>query len=88
MVFPSKTDTFGNVILESLASGTPVAAYPVTGPIDILKNTVIDTLDNNIEKSLKKALKIDRNDCRKFAMQFTWDKCANQFLSNIVNAKN
>ena len=88
LVFPSKTDTFGNVILESLASGTPVAAYPVTGPIDILKNTVIDTLDNNIEKSLKKALKIDRNDCRKFAMQFTWDKCANQFLSNIVNAKN
>ena len=88
LVFPSKTDTFGNVILESLASGTPVAAYPVTGPKDILKNSLIDSLDNDIENSLKKALKIDRNDCRKFAMQFTWDRCANQFLSNIVNAKN
>ena len=86
-VFPSKTDTFGNVILEALSSGTPVAAFPVVGPLDIMKDTKVDALDENLEKSLEKALKIKRSDCRDFAMQFTWKNCSQDFISHMVMAK-
>jgi len=86
-VFPSKTDTLGNVILESLASGTPVAAYPVTGPKDILTDSTINTLDNNLEISIQKALKVKREDCRHFALQLTWEGCTEQYLSYMINAK-
>jgi glycosyltransferase involved in cell wall biosynthesis len=86
-VFPSKTDTLGNVILESLASGTPVAAYPVTGPKDILTDSRINTLDNSLEISIQKALKVKREDCRHFALQLTWEGCTEQYLSYMINAK-
>ncbi|MDA1181186.1 MAG: glycosyltransferase [Proteobacteria bacterium] len=86
-VFPSKTDTLGNVILESLASGTPIAAYPVTGPKDILANTKINSLDENLEVSVKKALKVKRDDCRNFALMLTWDECTDQYLSYMIDAK-
>ena len=86
-VFPSKTDTLGNVILESLASGTPVAAYPVTGPKDILTDSTINTLDNSLEISIQKALKVKREDCRHFALQLTWEGCTEQYLSYMINAK-
>ena len=86
-VFPSKTDTLGNVILESLASGTPVAAYPVTGPKDILTDITINTLDNSLEISIQKALKVKREDCRHFALQLTWEGCTEQYLSYMINAK-
>ena len=86
-VFPSKTDTLGNVILESLASGTPVAAYPVTGPKDILTESTINTLDNSLETSIQKALKVKREDCRHFALQLTWEGCTEQYLSYMINAK-
>ena len=86
-VFPSKTDTLGNVILESLASGTPVAAFPVTGPKDILTDTEINTLDNDLEISIQKALKIKREDCRNFALKLTWEKCTEQYLSYMIDAK-
>ena len=59
-VFPSKTDTFGIVIIEALAAGVPVAAYPVTGPLDILKNTKADCLDWDLKESMKKALNIKK----------------------------
>ena len=86
-IFPSKTDTLGNVILESLASGTPIAAYPVTGPKDILANSNINTLDENLEVSIKKALEVKREDCRKFALKLTWEDCTNQYLSFMIDAK-
>ena len=86
-VFPSKTDTLGNVILESLASGTPIAAYPVTGPKDILANTNINSLDENLEVSIKKALEIKRDDCRKFSLKLTWEACTNHYLSFMIEAK-
>ena len=86
-VFPSKTDTFGNVILEALSSGTLVAAFPVVGPLVIMKDTKVDALDENLEKSLKKALKIKRSDCRDFAMQFTLKNCSQDFISHMVMAK-
>ncbi len=85
-VFPSKTDTLGNVILEALACGTPVAAFPVTGPKDILQNSNINTLDENLNASVKKALKVSRNDCRNFALKFKWDDCTNEFLQSQIDA--
>ena len=87
-VFPSKTDTLGNVILEALACGTPIAAYPVTGPKDILKDSKLNTLDDRLGNSIEKALKVNRNDCREFAMKFTWEGCANEFLDSQIDSKN
>ena len=82
-VFPSKTDTFGIVVLESLNCGTPVAAYPVPGPLDILGGTEIDTLDEDLKTSALKALKISREDCLKFAKKYSWEETARIFFDNI-----
>jgi len=79
-VFPSKTDTFGIVIIEALAAGVPVAAYPVTGPKCILQNTKVDCLDWNLKESMKKALKIKKEDCKDIARNYTWENCAKIFL--------
>ena len=79
-VFPSKTDTFGIVIIEALAAGVPVAAYPVTGPLDILQNTKADCLDWDLKESMKKALKIKKEECKEIAKQYTWENCAKVFL--------
>ena len=85
-VFPSKTDTLGNVILESLACGTPIAAFPVTGPKDILIDPKLNTLDENLNKSVEKALKVKREDCRNFALKLTWEDCASEFLESQIDA--
>ena len=61
-VFPSKTDTFGLVMIEAMACGVPIAAYPVTGPIDVLKPTV-GVMDDDLETSIARALTLDRADC-------------------------
>ena len=82
-VFPSKTDTFGIVVLESLNCGTPVAAYPVPGPKDILGGTNIDTLDNDLKTSALKALKVSRQDCLDFAKKYSWEETAKIFFENI-----
>ena len=79
-VFPSKTDTFGIVIIEALAAGIPVAAYPVTGPLDILQNTKVDCLDLDLKTSMLKALKIKKEDCKEVAKQYTWENCAKIFM--------
>ncbi len=85
-VFPSKTDTFGLVVLEALASGLPVAAYPVTGPKDILaeSNVPVGALDEDLRKACLKALEIDRTHCRPFAETYSWRSCAERFLDNLV----
>ena len=82
-VFPSKTDTFGIVVLESLNCGTPVAAYPVPGPKDILGGTNIDTLDDDLKASALKALKVSRQDCLDFAKKYSWEETAKIFFENI-----
>ena len=82
-VFPSKTDTFGIVVCESLNCGTPVAAYPVPGPIDIFEGSKINCLDDDLKVSAQKALKVDRNDCLEFAKKFTWEETAKIFFNNI-----
>jgi len=85
-VFPSLTDTFGLVLLESLASGTPIAAHPVTGPADILEGAPpgVGALDNNLQVAALHALNGDRAACRAHAEKFSWRACADAFLANLV----
>jgi glycosyltransferase involved in cell wall biosynthesis len=86
-VFPSKTDTFGIVIIESLVSGTPVAAYPVTGPIDIIENGVNGYLDDNLKTAVEKCFDIDRQSVYESSIRWTWENCWNIFESNLIESK-
>lgn len=86
-VFPSRTDTFGLVILEALASGVPVAAFPVTGPKDILENGISGCLDENLPAAMIRALSLDRGKVRERAEAFTWRRTAEMFLENIDEAR-
>lgn len=83
-VFPSRTDTFGNTILEALASGVPVAAYPVTGPIDILEpGSRAGALNEDLQQACLDALQCSREDARVLARTFTWEAASRQFLDNV-----
>jgi glycosyltransferase involved in cell wall biosynthesis len=82
-VFPSKTDTFGVVQLEALACGVPVAAYPVTGPRDVIGNNPIGVLDDDLCTACLRALRISRQACRAFALTRSWEMSARQFLGHI-----
>ena len=84
MVFPSLTDTFGLVNLEALACGVPVAAFPVTGPIDVIEDGVTGALDHDLAAAARRALLIDPAACRKRALQSDWQACARQFVANLV----
>jgi glycosyltransferase involved in cell wall biosynthesis len=85
-VFPSLTDTFGLVILEALACGTPVAAYDVTGPKDVLAAAAgpIGAVDADLRAAALHALAADRAACRAHAERFSWRACAETFLSHLV----
>lgn len=84
-VFPSKTDTFGIVLIEALACGVPVAAYPVTGPIDIVTNDRCGALDENLGVAVERALRTgNREACATEGRKFTWENCTRQFLSSLV----
>jgi glycosyltransferase involved in cell wall biosynthesis len=82
-VFPSRTDTYGVVQLEALACGVPVAAFPVTGPIDVIAGHPIGVLNEDLKAACLDALKISREACRDFALTRSWDNSAKQFLSNV-----
>ncbi|SAL48431.1 group 1 glycosyl transferase [Caballeronia arvi] len=82
-VFPSKTDTFGLVLLEAMACGTPVAAYPVTGPIDVLGTDGPGALDADLREACLEALKIERADARAWAERFSWRAASEQFASHL-----
>ena len=87
-VFPSKTDTYGIVMIESLACGTPVAAYPVTGPIDVIQNNLNGYLSDDLEYAIQKAIKVNSNSCISFAKKHSWKKVTNQLLEALIPIKN
>ena len=86
-VFPSRTDTFGLVLLEALACGCPVAAYPVTGPIDVIGDvrdgSTGGALDEDLTSAALRALTIDRSTARRHAERYSWEACTRQFLSHL-----
>jgi glycosyltransferase involved in cell wall biosynthesis len=86
-VFPSRTDTFGLVMLEAMASGLPVAAYPVTGPIDVVREGESGCLDENLASAIRAALTLDRDRCRAQALEYRWENATRQFLGNLVEAR-
>jgi len=87
-VFPSRTDTFGLVLLEALACGIPVAAYPVQGPLDVVGDAPVGALDEDLRAACLKALEIARHPGsltpRRFAEAHSWRACTLQFLRNII----
>ena len=87
-VFPSRTDTFGLVVLEALASGLPVAAYPVEGPRDVIGDTPVGVLDADLGRACLGALDIARHPRtptpRAFAESHSWRACTLQFLRNLA----
>ena len=87
-VFPSLTDTFGIVLIEALACGTPIAGFDVTGPKDIVIEGVNGSLDDeNLENAVKRALLVDRISTFNSSKTYTWDKVAEQFIDSLVPMK-
>ena len=86
-VFPSLTDTFGLVLLEALASGVPVAGFPVTGPLDAIGSAPVGRLDSDLRRAALDCLAISREACRAYALTFSWRATTQQFLGNLVPAR-
>ncbi|MBW8880803.1 MAG: glycosyltransferase family 1 protein [Asticcacaulis sp.] len=82
-VFPSLTDTFGLVITEAMAAGTPVAAFPAHGPIDLIPGSGAGAINDDLAVAIEEALKIDRKDVRAYAEKFSWPECAAEFVRNL-----
>ena len=84
-VFPSKTDTFGLVLLEAMACGLPVAAYPVTGPIDVLgESCSAGVMHTDLRQACMGALKLDRAHARAHAERFSWRAATEQFVGHLI----
>jgi glycosyltransferase involved in cell wall biosynthesis len=84
-VFPSKTDTFGLVMIEAMSVGTPVAAYPVRGPLDVIEPGVTGAMDDNLYLSVKSALALDRVKVKKASQVWTWEQCWKIFRDNLID---
>jgi glycosyltransferase involved in cell wall biosynthesis len=82
-VFPSRTDTFGLVLIEAMACGTPVAAYPVSGPIDVVTDPAAGVLDHDLAAAAMAALELDRNAVRRVGQTFSWTRATRQFEANL-----
>ena len=85
-VFPSKTDTLGLVILEAMACGVPVAAFPVPGPNDLIINNGNGALDEDLREAVFRALAICSDHCVEYAAQFSWQACTDHFIQRLVPA--
>jgi len=83
-VFPSRTDTFGLVLLEAMACGIPVAAYPVTGPVDVVVDSVTGILSEDLRGAALAALQLDPAACRAHALQHSWEASTRQFLAALA----
>ena len=87
-VVPSRTDTFGLVLVEAMACGTPVAAFPVRGPIDVVKDPAVGVLDNDLGAAALAALALDRENVRRYGQRYSWEYSSRQFVSSLVPARN
>src|SRR5215467_6582411 len=87
LVFPSHTDTFGLVNLEAMACGVPVAAFPITGPIDVIEDGVTGALDQDLGKAAERALRVDPRACRERALRSSWDGCTREFEQNLITCR-
>jgi glycosyltransferase involved in cell wall biosynthesis len=85
-VFPSRTDTFGIVMLEAMACGVPVAAFPVQGPLDIVRPGVTGVLDADLRAAINGALALRADECRAFAQMQSWERCTRQFIGHLAVA--
>ena len=83
-VFPSRTDTFGLVIIEALATGTPVAAFPVSGPIDIIPGSQAGVLNEDLKSAALDALNLSRDDARAHAENYGWDAATDIFFEYLT----
>ena len=86
-VFPSLTDTFGLVMLEAMACGLPIAAYPVTGPIDVVRDGETGCLNEDLKEAALCALKLNPQDCLQQANEYTWKNATLEFIDNLILAK-
>jgi glycosyltransferase involved in cell wall biosynthesis len=86
-VFPSRTDTFGLVLLEAMACGVPVAAFPVTGPLDVVQQGRTGVLDEDLGHAVEGALALKREDCVAYAARYTWRRCTEIFAGHLTPAR-
>jgi glycosyltransferase involved in cell wall biosynthesis len=82
--FPSKLDTFGIVIIEAMAQGTPVAAYPVPGPVDIIDQEVTGYMAEDLATAIEHAIRLDRREVQCVSNKWTWDECWRIFKDNLI----
>ena len=83
-VFPSKTDTFGIVMIEAMACGVPIAAYPVTGPKDVIEQHQTGVMDNDLPVAIERCLDLDRTDVYEKSKKWSWENCWEIFKNNLV----
>lgn len=86
-VFPSKTDTFGLVLIEAMACGVPVAAFPVEGPVDVVADGVSGILNEDLEQACLDALTLSREATRAHALRFSWEVATQQFLQQLKQTR-
>jgi hypothetical protein len=82
-VFPSRTDTFGLVLIEAMACGTPVAAYPATGPIDVVRDPAVGVVSEDLRAAALAALQLDRAAVRRYAERYSWAVATREFVANL-----
>lgn len=82
--FPSRLDTFGIVMIESMSQGTPVAAYPVSGPLDVVMPGITGYLDNTLSESIDRCIGLDRSRVQQQGLEWTWQRCWHIFRDNLV----
>jgi glycosyltransferase involved in cell wall biosynthesis len=87
-VFPSQWETFGIVMIEAMACGTPVAAYPVQGPEDVIDEGVTGCMNDNLKQAVKDALMLDRNQVWTGSQRWSWERAWEIFRDNLVPVRN